>query len=163
MQVSVIQNHMVETENKGFHAILTPVVINMYTQVLLRRNPGFPIFLLLGLPNFVSTTLSSRKTSDTQETANNFSNKSQARGWLWPWRPGRTEPTFAGYAAASAWSPGKENVQKAPCHPPGNRGEFHSSVISSLFIIFSLSSSCRSVSALRKRRWQNGEMHAQKW
>ena len=83
MQVSVIQNHMVETESKGFHAILTPVVINMYTQVLLKRNPGFPIFLLLGLPNFVSTTLSSRKTSNTQETANNFSNKSQARGWLW--------------------------------------------------------------------------------
>lgn len=74
---------MVETESKGFHAILTPVVINMYTQVLLKRNPGFPIFLLLGLPNFVSTTLSSRKTSNTQETANNFSNKSQARGWLW--------------------------------------------------------------------------------
>ena len=25
VQVSVIQNHMVETESKGFHAILTPV------------------------------------------------------------------------------------------------------------------------------------------
>lgn len=61
VQVSIIQNHMVEIDSKGFRAILTPVVINIHTQVLLKRNPGFPIFLL-GLPNPVSTTLSSRKT-----------------------------------------------------------------------------------------------------
>jgi len=53
---------MVETDSKGFRAILTPVVINIDTQVVLKRESHFPIFLLLGFPNPIPTILSSRKT-----------------------------------------------------------------------------------------------------
>lgn len=49
-----------------------PVVINIYTQKLLKRNPCFLIFVFLGIPNPASFTLSSRNTN-TQETENNFS------------------------------------------------------------------------------------------
>lgn len=35
---------MIEIDSKGFCALVTPVVINEYTQVLLKRDPHFSIF-----------------------------------------------------------------------------------------------------------------------
>lgn len=72
MQVSVIQNHMVQIVSKVVCGILTPAAPNRYTQVLLNRIPCFPLFLFLDLSNLVSMTLSSEKISNAQETKVTF-------------------------------------------------------------------------------------------
>lgn len=101
--------------------MLTPVVTDTYAQVLLKRNPRFPIFLLLGLANPVSTTLSSRKTLILRRHKITFPIKVKPEvGLNHPRRPGRTGHTFVCCARVSTRSPKNENGQKAPCHPPGN-------------------------------------------
>lgn len=57
--------------------------------------------------------------------------------------------------------PEERKRTKAPCHLQAARAEFHSSVINSLFIIFSLSSSCRSVSALRNSKGPGSKIKTQ--
>lgn len=113
MWVSIIQNHVVETDSKGFCAILIPVVINIYTQVTSVKESPFSHFSSPRLTNPVSTTLSSRKTLVLRRPKITFPIKVKPEvGFHDPWRPGRTEHTFVCCARMSTQSPKNENDRR---------------------------------------------------